>query len=331
MDLNMLESSIFDEQVPFQVTFESIFRYQLAYNPVYSTFAERFGYKENHVPANPEEAPLLPVEAFRQTRVCSTQMEPVLLFQSSGTEKMERSSHYVCNPDIYRTSILRGYDRHYPNDVILWAWMPGYSENQHSSLIWMTDRLLEYTPADGLSGYLTSSNISENFQLATSDSNKQIILFGAAFGLLDLLEYIQMKLPKNTIVIETGGMKTYRRDISREELHQRLGDGFSLPEEQIHSEYGMCELLSQAWSRDHGWFEPPPWMRVTIRKPDDPMQLCRSGEEGLIGVIDLANIYSCPFLLTGDRGISDAHGRFRVLGRYHPDDVRGCNFMIDSE
>src|SRR5690606_18607462 len=141
----------------------------------------------------------------------------------------------------------------------------------------------------------------------------RLMLFGAAFGLLDLIELSNVNLPQNTIVMETGGMKTHRREMTKTELHQQLADGFGLPKQQIHSEYGMTELLSQAYSLGDEWFESVPWMKVSIKNPQNPMEEIPHGEEGLIGVIDLANLNSCSFILTGDKGIQNESGKFQVI------------------
>jgi hypothetical protein len=156
------------------------------------------------------------------------------------------------------------------------------------------------------------------------------MIFGAAFGLLDLIEMGLPNLPNDSMILETGGMKTFRREMTKENLHQQLADGFGVEKKYIHSEYGMTELLSQAYSRGSLWFDTVPWMRVTIRNPHNPMQIQPAGTEGLIGVIDLANINSCSFILTGDKGIQNNEGQFQVLGRWNPINLRGCNFLIDE-
>jgi hypothetical protein len=162
-------------------------------------------------------------------------------------------------------------------------------------------------------------------------SGKKLMLFGAAFGLLDILERQEIQLPEDSIILETGGMKTHRREITKEALHQKLAEGFGLPGAQIHSEYGMAELLSQAYSQEGQWFECVRWMKVSIRNPKNPMEEVEIGEEGVIGVIDLANLYSCSFILTGDKGIQKADGKFQVLGRWNTENLRGCNFLIDQD
>ncbi|HCI71410.1 MAG TPA: hypothetical protein DHV30_12790, partial [Balneola sp.] len=254
------------------------------------------------------------------------------LFRSSGTSGMQRSKHIVIDPDLYKQSIFDGmwefYDLH---DYVIWAYTPGYNSNPNSSLVWMLNALIEREDS-GLSKFLELDKPllqNEIDQIKTSE--KKLMLFGAAFGLLDLAERSNVDLAKDTIVMETGGMKTFRREMTKQDLHEQLAKDFGLPLEQIHSEYGMTELLSQAYSRGSEWFDCPSWMQVSIRNPENPMQEVEQGEEGLIGVIDLANFYSCSFILTGDKGIMNAENQFQVLGRWNPKNLRGCNFLIDHD
>ncbi|MFW6157622.1 MAG: hypothetical protein ACOC4S_02145, partial [Balneolaceae bacterium] len=158
-----------------------------------------------------------------------------------------------------------------------------------------------------------------------------LILFGAAFGLVQLAERHPQELPGRSIIIETGGMKTHRREMTRRAMHQNLAKGFGTSVKQIHSEYGMTELLSQAYATGGAWFQPVPWMRVRIYNPENPLEPLPAGQEGLIGIIDLANVHSCSFLLTGDRGVLGKKGRFKVLGRWNPKDLRGCNFLVEED
>ena len=217
------------------------------------------------------------------------------------------------------------------DDYVILAYTPGYNENPHSSLIWMLSTLIGREPS-GMSQFLEIGQpLDKKVIEAISEKGKKAMLFGAAFGLLDLIEMSDIHLPEDSVLLETGGMKTHRREMTKEDLHRRLADGFGLVKAQIHSEYGMTELLSQAYSQGSFWFEPVPWMKVTIRDPKDPMKEVPDGEEGLIGVIDLANIHSCSFILTGDKVIQNEAGQFQVLGRWNPRNLRGCNFLIDRD
>lgn len=321
---------IFDASLTFQEKMEAVLAFQRENNPVYALFYDilarrRTGSKDQAA------VPLIPARAFREHVMICDGMQATLTFRSSGTTAMERSIHPVADPDIYRQSIHQGFDRFYQPESIVWAYTPGYSDNSESSLMWMFKALIE-RDSSGLSRLFDDTNSLKKEALeAVEASGRPLILFGAAFGLLELAENGPNPLPEGTIILETGGMKTHKRAIDKPELRQRLSDGFKLPLRAVQSEYGMCELLSQAYATDGEWFETVPWMQVTVRDPDDPSRICDPGEEGKIGIIDLANCYSCPFLLTEDRGVADNTGRFQVLGRWRPDDMRGCNFLIDSD
>ena len=330
------QALIFDTSIEFESKAVWIYEFQRKKNKVYSAFCEALAITNV---TSMKDIPLLPIQAFKETEVISppanfwlkTQSSK-LFFQSSGTSGMERSRHYILVPKLYRFSLKMGMEHFYHLDeYVIWAYTPGYAENPHSSLIWMLNTLIEDEPS-GLSRFLELNHpiFPEEVEKITQ-SGKKLMLFGAAFGLLDVIEKAETKLPPDTIIIETGGMKTQRREISRADLHQSLATGFGLPESHIHSEYGMTELLSQAYSLGDEWFQCVPWMQVSIRNPQNPMEEVPDGTEGLIGVIDLANMYSCSFILTGDKGIRNGSGHFQVLGRWQPNNLRGCNFLIDQD
>ena len=303
------------------------FNWQKNNNLIYSRFCSALGV---HQVSKVEEIPLLPIEAFKNVNVVSSDTLPDLYFESSGTSGMQRSRHYVVDPEIYQQSIIEGMNHFYNLDeFVIWAYTPGYNSNQHSSLIWMLNTLIERDES-GLGRFLEiGKSINQQDLEEVKQSGKRLMLFGAAFGLVDLLKLGDPEIPNNSIIMETGGMKTFRREVSKTQLHQQLADGFGLPRQNIHSEYGMTELLSQAYSLGSEWFKCVPWMQVTIRNPENPMEILPKEEEGLIGVIDLANIHSCSFILTGDKGIMHEEGKFKVLGRWNPQNLRGCNFLID--
>lgn len=305
------------------MAFDELLAFQLANNPVYRTFYEAFGETDG--------LPLLPVEAFRETRVYAAGAHPPELeFRSSGTTAMRRSVHHVAHADVYRKSIREGMSFFYDVDsLVIGAYAPGYDQNPHSSLMWMLRELVGEQPS--LNRFLIPGQpIDPAWLKQVRASGRPLMLFGAAFGLLDLAEAHPVALPASAIIMETGGMKTYRREISRHDMHQILADAFSLPLGQIHSEYGMTELLSQAYATGRSGFRTPPWLHVSIRDPKDPLREVPLGEEGLIGLIDEMNRYSCPFLLTGDRGRILPDGSFDVLGRYNPTQLRGCNFLLEE-
>ncbi|MCW9706817.1 hypothetical protein [Fodinibius salsisoli] len=333
---------IFSDNCTFEEKARQVFEYQFENNPVYKRYCQAL---ENTSSCHPElvsgsldeidlEAiPLLPIKAFKDAVVTAQPNdEPDLVFKSSGTSDMQRSVHRVHDADLYKQSLLNGFRHFYDLDrSVIWGYTPGYADNPHSSLIHMIQELIEQDDS-GFSRFLPLGEPLDKQQLTeVAQSGKQLIIFGAAFGFLDLLEMREVKLPSNSIIIETGGMKTHRREISRRELHRRLAEGFGLDSSRIHSEYGMAELLSQAYATGSSWFRTVPWMQVSIRNPENPAEVLPPYEEGLIGIIDLANIHSCPFLLTGDKGMMNNNGRFQVLGRWNPKDLRGCNFLIEED
>lgn len=328
---------LFSEDISFENKALEVYEFQYANNPVYQRYCEAL---ENvtgryHNPEEvryPDEIPFLPIKAFKDAEITTHQGDPDLIFRSSGTSGMERSEHQVMDAALYRESLLRGFRSFYDLDnAVIWGYTPGYSENPHSSLIYMLQTLINED--DGhLSRFLPLGEpLNEEAVAQVERSGKQLIIFGAAFGLLDLLELKKINLPGNSIIVETGGMKTHRREMSRKELHTRLAHGFGLDNSRIHSEYGMAELLSQAYANGGNWFRTVPWMQVSIRNPENPAKTMPHYSEGLIAIMDLANVYSCSFLLTGDRGIMDENGRFQVMGRWNPKDLRGCNFLIDED
>lgn len=345
--------NIFSGDRYFEDKAKQVFEYQFKHNPVYQRYCKAIwdvsdaGYSEDvseSVSENVQEEilhrvqddlasfPLLPIKAFKDAVITThTGKESDLVFKSSGTSDMQRSVHRVHDPSLYEESLLQGFRQFYNLDnAVIWGYMPGYADNPHSSLIYMIQKLIDQDNS-GLSRFLPLGKaINPGAVNEVERQGKQLILFGAAFGLLDLLELEEITLPSNSIVIETGGMKTHRREISRSELHKQLANGFGLDGSRIHSEYGMAELLSQAYAPGK-WFSTVPWMKVSIRNPENPAEILPPYKEGLIGVIDLANVHSCSFLLTGDKGVMDKKGRFQVLGRWNPKDLRGCNFLIDED
>lgn len=326
---------VFSEELDFESKTRKVFDYQFEHNPVYRRFCEALGYGTDRF----ETPPLLPIRAFKDARVVTIEEDSEsgnqhseFFFQSSGTGNMKRSRHIVADISLYRSSLLKGFRHFYDLDQsVIWGYTPGYADNPHSSLVWMVRELIEQA-GSGLSRFLPLGKpIDAKALRAVEESGKKLILFGAAFGLIDLAEQAELNLPSGSTVIETGGMKTYRREITRAELHRRLAEGFGVLPHQVHSEYGMAELLSQAYATGGKWFRTVPWMQVSIRNPDNPEEILPSFYEGVIGITDLANIHSCSFILTGDRGVMDKKGRFQVLGRWNPKDLRGCNFLIEED
>ncbi len=324
---------VFDESISLEVKALQVFELQREHNPVYNRFCKALGITNL---SSVEEIPLLPIQAFKEKEIITAKnklsADSCQLFLSSGTSGMQRSKHIVVDSDLYKQSIFDGMGGFYDlDDFVIWAYTPGYNSNPNSSLVWMLNALIEREDS-GHSKFLELDKpLHQNEIDEIRASGKKLMLFGAAFGLLDLAERSNVDLAKDTIVMETGGMKTFRREMTKQDLHQQLAKDFGLPLEQIHSEYGMTELLSQAYSMGTEWFKCPSWMKVSIRNPENPMQEVEPGEEGLIGIIDLANFYSCSFILTGDKGVMNAENQFQVLGRWNPKNLRGCNFLIDQD
>jgi hypothetical protein len=301
------------------------FRDQYREVPVYREFCDLLGKKPTNVRAI-DHIPFLPIEFFKTHKVLRRGKKAEVIFRSSGTTGSVLSQHYIADLDRYRESFMAGFKRVYgsPSNYCILAMLPSYRERPDSSLIHMVSELIARSghPESGFTGTSPESLYPVLDRLGKSD--RQVLLLGVSFALLDLATRHPRPL-KNTIVMETGGMKGRRREMVREELHQVLCAGFGV--EHIHSEYGMTELLSQAYSQGEGLFRPPPWMRVRSRDPEDPLSQVGFGRTGGIDVIDLANQDSCCFIATQDLGRVYADGSFEVLGRFDHSDIRGCNLM----
>lgn len=331
MDFADWREIIFDASVPFEERFLKVYRHQARHNKVLQIFFDVFGLKPESNPL-PAEIPHLPVRAFREKIMITGGFEPDLCFKSSGTGKTKRSRHCVADPELYRLSVQKEFSGYFTfNEYSILAYLPGYTDNPKSSLIWMVNELIK-SDKSRLSRFLPLNKplTQKDFEPILKEE-KKILLFGAAFGLVDLLESDSDALPPGSAIIETGGMKTHRKEIGKSRLRKMLSEGFEVPETNIHSEYGMCELLSQCYAIGNEWFRPPHWMNVSIRKADNPSVECGAGEEGKIAIIDLVNVHSCAFILTEDKGMMNSSGEFQVLGRWKNSDLRGCNFLVERE
>ena len=301
-----------------------VFHYQATHNPIYKSFIQHLSIaptKVNRV----AQIPFLPIAFFKQHEVrIPGKVEQ--LFTSSGTTGMQTSKHYVHNVGLYEESYRCAFKLFYGDisQYTLLALLPSYTERKGSALIYMVDDLLQQ--AQEGSGYYLH-NHKELFE--TLDNLKKLgkptILLGVTYALLDFVEQFPINFPE-LIVMETGGMKGKRKELIREELHQALCTGFGVA--NIHSEYGMTELLSQAYSKGKGLFTCPPWMQVYIRDANDPLQLIGDGKSGGINIIDLANVHSCSFIATQDLGKLTGSKQFEVLGRFDASDIRGCNLLV---
>ena len=313
-----------------QGEFESValetFRYQYRTNAVYREFCKYLGKYESNV-GQLIEIPFLPISFFKSKKIVSGAEKYETIFTSSGTTDFQTSRHFVERLDIYEQSFNFGFNHFYgnPADYCILALLPSYLEREGSSLIYMVDNLIQKSRHPQSGFYLNDLTALQNKLIELDSQGQKTLLIGVSFALLDLAEKHPFHL-KNTIVMETGGMKGRRKELIREELHDILKNGFGV--DTIHSEYGMTELLSQAYSRGKGIFETPPWMKIFIRDTEDPLTFHSIGKTGGINVIDLANRYSCSFIATQDLGKAHEDGTFEILGRFDHSDIRGCNLMV---
>jgi len=304
----------------------SIFRHQAANSLIYKKFLSYLNIEINSV-KNSKEIPFLPIQFFKSHKIISSNDNVKLLFSSSGTTGNLTSKHYLTDVSLYEKSYLSAFEHFYgkiSNYTIL-ALLPSYLERSDSSLVYMVNDIIIKSQKPKSGFYLDNLTELKDNLLELSAQKEKILLIGVSFALLDLIEQYHFNL-KNAIIMETGGMKGRRKELIRNELHQKLKDGFGVS--TIHSEYGMTELLSQAYSKGNGIFKTPPWMKILIRDTENAMELLPSQKIGGINIIDLANINSCSFIATQDLGRTYSDGSFEVLGRFDNSDIRGCNLMI---
>ena len=302
-----------------------IFRFQFENNSVYRSFCDLL-YKNPSDINSIKDIPFLPIQFFKSHEVLSSKSGIEKTFTSSGTTGSITSKHFVSDINLYEESFRKGFRHFYGNieDYVILALLPSYLERDGSSLIYMVDDLIKKSKHPESGFYL--NNLGE---LATTlnrleDKKQKTLLIGVSFALLDLVEEFQLNL-NHTIVMETGGMKGRRKEIIRQELHEILKSGFSI--DSIHSEYGMTELLSQAYSKGNGVFECPPWMKILTRDTEDALSIQQPNKTGGINIIDLANLNSCAFIATQDLGKVYKNETFEIIGRFDNSDIRGCNLM----
>jgi phenylacetate-coenzyme A ligase PaaK-like adenylate-forming protein len=313
-----------------QKQFEKIalktFRFQYENNLVYQEFCDLLKTEVQKVKSL-QQIPFLPIQFFKSHQVVSNTNAIEATFTSSGTTGMNTSKHLVTNTSIYEESYRKGFSQFYGNieDYVVLALLPSYLERDGSSLIYMVEDLIALSKHSDSGFYLHNHDELITKLLELDQSGQNVILIGVTYALLDLLEKQQFQL-KNTIIMETGGMKGKRKEMIREELHEQLCAGFGVS--MIHSEYGMTELLSQAYSLGNGVFECPSWMHILIRDTEDALSYIPQGKTGGLNVIDLANINSCSFIATQDLGKKNPNNSFEVLGRFDNSDIRGCNLMV---
>jgi len=321
------KASIFNikSNAEFETLALKIFRFQFENNSVYRSFCDLL-YKHPSDVKSTVDIPFLPIQFFKSHQVLSSNNSIEKTFTSSGTTGSVTSKHCVTDISIYEDSYLKGFKYFYGNieDYVVLALLPSYLERDGSSLVYMANALITKYKHPESGFYLNNlKDLSKTLQQLEAKGQKTILI-GVSFALLDLVEQFQFNL-KQTIVMETGGMKGRRKEIIRQELHNSLQSGFGI--NRIHSEYGMTELLSQAYSKGYGVFECPPWMKVITRDTEDALTLQQPNKTGGINVIDLANINSCSFIATQDLGKVYENGQFEIIGRFDNSDIRGCNLM----
>jgi phenylacetate-coenzyme A ligase PaaK-like adenylate-forming protein len=301
-----------------------LLQFQYNNNPVYRSFCDALHCEPSKISAI-ESVPYLPIGFFKTHKVVSTSFEPEQVFESSGTSQTIQSKHYVKSLELYEQTFTKGFIDYYgpPKKYCILALLPSYLERTNSSLVYMVQKLMDQSnhPMNGF--YLNNFGELYDRLLQLEKQAQPTILLGVTFGLLDFADQYYLPL-QHSIIMETGGMKGRREEMTREEVHQQLKQRFAV--ETIHSEYGMTELLSQAYSKGNGIFQCPPWMKVLVRDEDDPLHVNVKGK-GAINIIDLANIYSVSFIATDDVGEVFDDGSFRVLGRMDNSDIRGCSLL----
>jgi phenylacetate-coenzyme A ligase PaaK-like adenylate-forming protein len=302
-----------------------IFKFQFENNAVYRSFCDLL-YKHPSDIKSVVDVPYLPIQFFKSHKVLSSKNTIEKIFTSSGTLGSVTSKHLVSDLALYETSYQKGFQHFYGNikDYVILALLPSYLEREGSSLIYMVNDLISSSKHPKSGFFLNNlENLVQTINQLEAKGQKTLLI-GVSFALMDLIEHYKLKL-NHTIVMETGGMKGRRKEIIRQELHHRLQSGFGVS--KIHSEYGMTELLSQAYSNGDGVFSCPPWMKVLTRQPEDPLTLQEPNKTGGVNIIDLANLNSCSFIATQDLGRVDENGRFEIIGRFDNSDIRGCNLM----
>ena len=323
----MNSEKIFNIKSPQDFTEEAleVFNFQHKHVAVYQKFCDMLKINPNKI-TQISEIPFLPIQFFKSHKIIAEGYKSEVVFTSSGTTGSTTSKHYVAKTDLYETSFNKAFINQYgtPKNLTILALLPSYLEREGSSLIYMVDSLIQQSDNEHSGFYLHDMDALIEKLTYLENKGQKTILLGVSYALLDLIEKKKFQL-KNTVVMETGGMKGRRKEMVKQELHSVLKEGFGVS--QIHSEYGMTELLSQAYSIGDGAFKCPPWMKVLTRDTEDPFTYIQS-KTGGINVIDLANLNSCSFIATQDLGKVHTTEHFEVVGRFDNSDIRGCNLMI---
>lgn len=305
-----------------------LFRYQAQYNPVYARFLNYLDVLPSEI-TQIEQIPFIPIDFFKQHEVLTGKPKIEQIFESSGTTGQIRSKHFVADLAFYARISREIFQRQYGSlqNYHILALLPSYLERKNASLVAMVSDFIQLSESPHSGFYLDdTTSLVEKIKHLSNDSSRKILLIGVTFALLDLAEEQSLDL-QNTIVMETGGMKGRRKELLREEVHQILQNRFGVT--TVHSEYGMTELLSQAYSSGEGIFTPPSWLKILIRSVNDPLEHSQTiGKTGGISIIDLANVDSCAFIATQDLGRLRPDGHFEILGRFDHSDLRGCNLLV---
>ena len=324
--MNRFAEEIFNihSEQEFVKTCLQIYELQMDNNPIYSAYSQII--LKGEIPKKLEEIPFLPIEFFKTEQIICKGEKIEEIFLSSGTTG-NQSKHLVSDLSLYEKSFRNAFQLFYGDitDYCILSLLPNYREREGSSLIYMVDDLIKSSKHPKSGFYLSNYKELSATILELEKKREKTLLIGVSYALLDLAKNYPIKL-KNTILMETGGTKGKRKELLKEELHKILKEAFSL--ENIHSEYGMTELLSQSYSKGNNIFKSPPWKKVLIRDVNDPLSILGNNRSGGINIIDLANMYSCPFIATQDLGKLHEDGSFSVLGRFDNSDVRGCNLLV---
>lgn len=324
--MNPLHEKIFSvTQSSFDDLALEVFRYQFYQTEVYQDFC--IGLKKTPSTVQTiNDIPFLPISFFKTHTVISNTKTAEKIFESSGTTGIQPSRHYVADLNLYETSFVQSFEMFYgnPKDYVVLALLPSYLERKNSALVYMAEKLVELSAQNASGFFLHEHENLYDLLDVLKTGHRKTILLGVSFALLDFTEKYKLDF-SDLIVIETGGMKGRREEITRQELHTQLRVGFDV--QKIHSEYGMTEMLSQAYSKGEGIFYSPPWLRILTRDLCEPTLIQQKNKTGGVNVIDLANLYSCSFIATDDLGKVNSDASFEILGRIDNAEMRGCNLL----
>lgn len=325
---NNLINNIFkiNSQLEFENLSLEVFQFQYKNNNIYKDYVDFLGVDSKKI-KKIYDIPFLPISFFKNLKITSTHAQEEIVFYSSGTTGSTQSKHFVLSKNLYHQSFTNTFEKFYgpPSDYCFLALLPGYLEREGSSLIYMVNDLMKQSKSHDSGFYLNNYEQLANKINSLKVSKQKFILIGVTYALLDFANLYPIDL-RGGIVMETGGMKGKRKELLKEEVHEILKEKFNL--KQIHSEYGMTELLTQAYSQGNAKFTTPNWMKVLIRDTYDPFSYLPKGKSGGINIIDLANLYSCSFIETKDLGRLNQNGQFEIIGRFDNSDIRGCNLLV---